>query len=61
MNRAAKSTESPRPAERDRVGSLERGLAVVEILASHPDGMTLTEMAEAAGLTRAGARRFLLT
>lgn len=46
---------------RDHVGSLERGLAVMEILARHPSGMTLTEMAEEAGLTRAGARRFLLT
>lgn len=61
MNPAAKSTGQARPAERDLVGSLERGLGVVEILAAHPDGMTLTEMAEAAGLTRAGARRFLLT
>src|SRR5438309_1091342 len=48
-------------SSRDHVGSLERGLAVMEILARHPTGMTLTEMAEAAGLTRAGARRFLLT
>lgn len=46
---------------RDLVASLQRGLAVVEILAAHPAGMTLTEMAEAGGLTRAGARRFLLT
>ncbi|MBA1138891.1 IclR family transcriptional regulator domain-containing protein [Mesorhizobium neociceri] len=46
---------------RDHVGSLERGLAVMEILARHPAGMTLTEMAEEALLTRAGARRFLLT
>ena len=46
---------------RDHVGSLERGLAVMEILARHPAGMTLTEMAEEAGLNRAGARRFLLT
>lgn len=46
---------------RDHVGSLQRGLAVLEILAGHPAGMTLTEMAQAAGLTRAGARRFLLT
>ncbi|MEI9402484.1 IclR family transcriptional regulator domain-containing protein [Mesorhizobium argentiipisi] len=46
---------------RDHVGSLERGLVVMEILARHPAGMTLTEMAEGAGLTRAGARRFLLT
>ena len=46
---------------RDHVGSLARGLAVMEILAANPSGMTLSEMAEAAGLTRAGARRFLLT
>ncbi|MDX8441287.1 IclR family transcriptional regulator domain-containing protein [Mesorhizobium australafricanum] len=46
---------------RDHVGSLERGLAVMEILSHHPAGVTLTEMAEEAGLTRAGARRFLLT
>ncbi|MDX8538424.1 MULTISPECIES: IclR family transcriptional regulator C-terminal domain-containing protein [Mesorhizobium] len=48
-------------SSRDHVGSLERGLAVMEILARYPAGMTLTEMAEEAGLTRAGARRFLLT
>lgn len=48
-------------AERDLVGSFARGLAVMEILAAHPAGLTLTETAEKAGLTRAGARRFLLT
>ncbi|PWK65360.1 IclR family transcriptional regulator C-terminal domain-containing protein [Aminobacter sp. AP02] len=46
---------------RDHVTSLERGLAVLEILAANPAGLTLTETAEKAGLTRAGARRFLLT
>lgn len=46
---------------RDHVGSLARGLSVMEILAAHPDGLTLTEMADRASLTRAGARRFLLT
>lgn len=46
---------------RDLVGSLTRGLGVMEILAAHPQGLTLTETAEKAGLTRAGARRFLLT
>lgn len=46
---------------RDIVGSLQRGLAVLEILATNPTGLTLTETAEKAGLTRAGARRFLLT
>jgi IclR family pca regulon transcriptional regulator len=48
-------------ATRDIVGSLERGLGVLEILATHPEGLTLTETAERAGLTRAGARRLLLT
>ncbi|MEO3384678.1 IclR family transcriptional regulator C-terminal domain-containing protein [Mesorhizobium sp. CAU 1741] len=54
--------ESIEPAAgRDQVGSLTRGLQVMEILAAHPQGLTLTETAERAGLTRAGARRFLLT
>ena len=48
-------------ADRDNVGSLQRGLAVMEILAAHPGALTLTEMAEKTGLTRAAARRFLLT
>jgi IclR family pca regulon transcriptional regulator len=56
-------TESTAIAEfsRDHVGSLAKGLAVMEILAANPAGLTLTEMAEKAGLNRAGARRFLLT
>lgn len=49
------------PENRDLVGSLARGLQVMEILAANPAGLTLTEMADRAGLTRAGARRFLLT
>ena len=50
-----------RAEPRDLVGSLRKGLDVMAILAAHPAGMTLTEMAAAAGLTRAGARRLLLT
>lgn len=50
-----------RPLPRDLVGSLTRGLAVMEVLAANPSGMTLTEVAIEMGLTRAGARRFLLT
>jgi IclR family transcriptional regulator, pca regulon regulatory protein len=46
---------------RDHVGSLAKGLTVMEILAANPAGLTLTEMAEKAHLTRAGARRLLLT
>ncbi|WP_378944265.1 IclR family transcriptional regulator C-terminal domain-containing protein [Mesorhizobium sp. ANAO-SY3R2] len=52
---------SDEETSRDHVTSLERGLAVMEILAANPAGLTLTETAEKAGLTRAGARRFLLT
>ncbi|UVC08114.1 helix-turn-helix domain-containing protein [Rhizobium sp. TH2] len=46
---------------RDNVGSLGKGLMVLEILAAHPAGLTLTEMAAKADMTRAAARRFLLT
>jgi len=58
-----RKTESTAIAEfsRDHVGSLAKGMAVMEILAANPAGLTLTEMADRAGLTRAGARRFLLT
>ena len=46
---------------RDIVGSLAKGLTVMEILAAHRAGLTLSEVAEKASLTRAGARRLLLT
>lgn len=46
---------------RDHVGSLEKGLAVLDALAARPRGLTLTETAQVVGLTRAGARRLLLT
>jgi IclR family pca regulon transcriptional regulator len=59
MNDDAKSTTATH--SRDHVGSLEKGLAVLDALAAHPRGLTLTETAEAVGLTRAGARRLLLT
>jgi IclR family transcriptional regulator, pca regulon regulatory protein len=61
MTKANESMQAePKPA-RDHVGSLERGLGVIEILAAHPGGLTLSRTAEEAGLTRAGARRLLLT
>ena len=46
---------------RDHVGSVQRAMAVLEVLAAHPAGMSMSEVAERAGLTRAGARRLLLT
>ena len=45
----------------DFVSSLARGLAVIQAFGSDADRMTLTEVAERTGLTRAAARRFLLT
>lgn len=51
----------PPPDGRDLVGSLAKGLHVLEVLAAAPAGLRLTEVAAATGLTRAGARRLLLT
>jgi IclR family pca regulon transcriptional regulator len=56
-------TEPAAPQERsaDFVQSLERGLAVIRAFdAEHPE-LTLSEVARSTGLTRAAARRFLLT
>ena len=41
--------------------SLERGLSVIRVLNVPAPGLTLTDVAREAGLTRAAARRFLLT
>ncbi|MEI2385335.1 IclR family transcriptional regulator C-terminal domain-containing protein [Breoghania sp. JC706] len=46
---------------REFVGSLERGLKVMQALGDAPEGLTLTDVAGRIGLTRATARRFLLT
>ena len=43
------------------VQSFARGLAVIRAFDSAHPSMTLSEVAEAAGITRAGARRILLT
>ncbi|WP_246249000.1 IclR family transcriptional regulator domain-containing protein [Chelativorans alearense] len=61
MDNRPESMQSAALAPRDLVGSLAKGLSVIEILAAAPSGLRLTEVAEAAGLTRAGARRLLLT
>lgn len=62
MNDTARSiTSAARRTSPDRVGSLEKGLGVLELLAAEPAGLTLTEVAERKGLTRAGARRLLLS
>jgi IclR family pca regulon transcriptional regulator len=43
------------------VQSLDRGLAVIRCFSSENPSLTLSEVAERTGLTRAAARRFLLT
>jgi IclR family pca regulon transcriptional regulator len=48
-------------ASRDFVQSLERGLAVIRAFDGEHRELRLTEVAERTGLTRAAARRFLLT
>jgi IclR family pca regulon transcriptional regulator len=45
----------------DFVQSLERGLAVVRAFDAEHPALTLSQVARATGLTRAAARRFLLT
>ncbi|MEM1314894.1 MAG: helix-turn-helix domain-containing protein, partial [Pseudomonadota bacterium] len=45
----------------ERVGSFGKGLMVIKALAEARHGMTLSEVAEATGTTRASARRYLLT
>jgi IclR family pca regulon transcriptional regulator len=51
---------APRPGD-SYVQSFARGLAVLRSFGAQAPAQTLTEAAERAGLTRAGARRILLT
>jgi IclR family pca regulon transcriptional regulator len=46
---------------RDVVQSLERGLAIIRAFTADTPSLSVTEIAERTGLTRAAARRFLLT
>lgn len=47
--------------ERHYVQSLERGLAVIQSFGNSRDRQTIADVAESTGLTRAAARRFILT
>lgn len=48
-------------ADRDHMAALEKGLAVIECFDAAHDKLTIAEVARATGLTRAAARRCLLT
>jgi IclR family pca regulon transcriptional regulator len=54
-------TETVKQARKDYVQALSRGLDVLRAFTADAPKMTLTEVAERTGLTRAAARRFLLT
>jgi IclR family transcriptional regulator, pca regulon regulatory protein len=58
-------TKASEPAPDDNQGeyvqSLERGLDVIRAFGFHRKTLTITDVAQATGLTRATARRFLLT
>jgi IclR family pca regulon transcriptional regulator len=60
-----KPPSSPSEGEEGRaphfVQSLERGLAVIRAFDDHNPELTLSDVARSTGLTRAAARRFLLT
>jgi IclR family pca regulon transcriptional regulator len=55
------TSETATGRERHFVQSLERGLAVIKALSVPGPGLTLADVARDTGLTRAAARRFLLT
>lgn len=57
----AQAAAEPPEKIRDFVGSLARGLSVLRTFDEDKPEMTLTEVAGRTHLTRAGARRFLLT
>jgi IclR family transcriptional regulator, pca regulon regulatory protein len=55
------TAEPAQPRDADFVQSLGRGLAVIKAFGPDRERLSLSEVAEATGLTRAAARRFLLT
>ena len=58
---AGMDVERKSTVEREFVASLARGLAVLRAFSKDAREMTLSEVAQRTGLTRAAARRFLLT
>lgn len=58
---AVEDSGDPGPAGRDYVNALARGLEVIKVFTRYTPKMTLSEIAQATGMTRATVRRFLLT
>ncbi|MGC2779050.1 MAG: IclR family transcriptional regulator C-terminal domain-containing protein [Bradyrhizobium sp.] len=61
MRTISKTLDDKRKHDRDFVGALEKGLAVIEAFDTAVPQLTLTAAARKTGLTRAAARRYLLT
>ena len=55
------ATDSAQEPSGEFVQSLARGLAIIRVFSGQQPALTLTDVADAAGLSRATARRFLLT
>lgn len=58
---ATATSTPPMPNPRDLIGGLEKGLAVIEAFDQDRPKLSITEVAQRAGLTRAAARRYLIT
>lgn len=58
---SAKEQLAAAPLKRDLVAGLEKGLAVIEAFDQERPRLTISEVAALTGLTRAAARRYLLT
>ncbi|CAG1018432.1 Pca regulon regulatory protein [Burkholderiaceae bacterium] len=58
---AAPPVGKPGPQKRDLIAGLEKGLAVISAFDQDRPRLTMTEVASLCGLTRAAARRYLIT
>ena len=59
--RCSRQRDKPCQADRDFIGAFEKELAVIEAFNASEVALTAAVVAEKTGLTRAGARRYLLT
>ncbi len=58
---AVAAPAKPGPQKRDLIAGLEKGLAVISAFDQDRPRLTMTEVASLCGLTRAAARRYLIT
>jgi IclR family pca regulon transcriptional regulator len=61
MNDELDTDDAPAPAARDLIAGLDKGLQVIEAFDQERSRLTISEVAERTGLTRAAARRYLIT